>query len=322
MALQDIINNAVSIEVNRSKLVAQTISRSGRISTVSRNWSNPFRFTVTPKPVWTNAEYRAIFEPIMNNDRYQSDNIRLSEYSTSTGLAVNGQSWLTAYQGECDTSTQNNILDFYVSSSSSTGSKLLLNYSTGSPTSGKYLFKAGDYIRVGGSVYPYIVTSDVKVPTAVSSMTGTIVTNGQTVTGSYNQQWTTTFLRTIITGLSSTSGFTVGQVLTKISGTASFGGTTYVASIDSSTQISIVGTTSYASGSITFSGSGPTTSTNAVAVPIHRAVLDTVSSGLTILVGARAAQFNVIVTKLPQMRYLPGQMVEFTGDFELVEEIK
>jgi hypothetical protein len=64
MALQDIINTASNIEINRSKLVAQTVSRSGRISVASRNWANPFRFTVTPKPVWTYTEYRAIFEPI------------------------------------------------------------------------------------------------------------------------------------------------------------------------------------------------------------------------------------------------------------------
>ena len=67
MALQDIINTASNIEINRSKLVAQTVSRSGRISVASRNWANPFRFTVTPKPVWTYTEYRAIFEPIFTD---------------------------------------------------------------------------------------------------------------------------------------------------------------------------------------------------------------------------------------------------------------
>jgi hypothetical protein len=60
MALQDIINSAVNVEVNRSKLVAQTVSRSGRISVASRNWTNPFRFVITPKPVWTAAEYRSV----------------------------------------------------------------------------------------------------------------------------------------------------------------------------------------------------------------------------------------------------------------------
>jgi len=61
MTMQQIIDSAVNVEINRSKLVAQTVSRSGRISAVSRNWANPFRFTVTPKPVWTAAEYRSVF---------------------------------------------------------------------------------------------------------------------------------------------------------------------------------------------------------------------------------------------------------------------
>ena len=50
--LQDIINSAVNIDFNRTKLVAQNISRSGRVSAASRNWANPYRFTVTPKPIW------------------------------------------------------------------------------------------------------------------------------------------------------------------------------------------------------------------------------------------------------------------------------
>jgi hypothetical protein len=40
-----------------------------------------------------------------------------------------------------------------------------------------------------------------------------------------------------------------------------------------------------------------------------------------VLTGAVAANFNVIVTKLPQIRYLPGQLVELTSDLELIEEI-
>jgi hypothetical protein len=39
------------------------------------------------------------------------------------------------------------------------------------------------------------------------------------------------------------------------------------------------------------------------------------------LLGARAASFVATVAKLPQIKYLPGQLVELTGDIELVEEI-
>jgi hypothetical protein len=224
MALQDIINTAVNIEINRSKLIAQTVSRSGRLSVASRNWANPFRFVVTPKPIWTAAAYREIFEPIFNADKYTTQTIKLTNYDSSNGdiLAPN-MAWLTNYQGQLD-ANDNGILDSYTATSM-TGTSLTITKS-GTPTVGNYIFKAGDYLRMSGSNYPYIVTADVQVS---ASATETVIT--------------------------------------------------------------------------------------------HRGSLQTVSAATTIFVGRRAALFNVVVTKLPQIRYLPGQYVEFTSDFELIEEI-
>jgi hypothetical protein len=224
MALQDIINSATNIEINRSKLVAQNVSRSGRLSVASRNWANPFRFTVSPKPIWTAAEYRSVFEPIFNADKFSTQVIELTDHNTSTGvISATGMAWLTAYQGGLD-SAGDGTLDSYTATSM-TGTSLTLTKS-GSPTVGTYIFKAGDYLRISGGSYPYIVTADVQVS---ASATATVVT--------------------------------------------------------------------------------------------HRGKLQTFSSGTAVLVGQRAAVFNVVVTKLPQIRFLPGQFVEFTGDFELIEEI-
>jgi hypothetical protein len=224
MALQDIINSAVNIEVNRSKLVAQNVSRSGRISVASRNWANPFRFVVTPKPVWTASEYRAIFEPIFTADLYSSQSIELTDHNTSTGaLTATGMAWLTAYQGQLD-SANDGTLDSYTATSMTDNSLTITK--SGTPTVGNYIFKAGDYLRVSGGRYPYIVSTDVQV------------------------------------------------------------------------------------------GAGST-----AVVTTHRGKLETFTAGTAIFVGRRAAVFNVIVTKLPQIRFLPGQLVEFTGDFEMIEEI-
>jgi hypothetical protein len=224
MALQDIINSAVNIEINRSKLIAQNVSRSGRLSVASRNWANPFRFTITPKPIWTASEYRSVFEPIFTADRYATQVIDLTDHNTSTGaITATGMSWLTAYQGGLD-SAGDGTLDSYTATSM-TGTSLTLTKS-GSPTVGTYIFKAGDYLRISGGSYPYIVSTDVQV-----------------------------------------------------------------------------------SGSAT------------AVVTTHRGKLQTFSSGTAVFVGQRAAVFNVVVTKLPQIKYLPGQFVEFTSDFELVEEI-
>ena len=224
MALQDIINTAVNIEINRSKLIAQNVSRNGRLSVASRNWANPFRFVVTPKPVWTAAEYRAIFEPIFNADKFSTQVIDLTDHNTSSGAIIApGMAWLTAYQGQLDPGNDG-ILDSYTATSM-TGTSLTITKS-GTPTVGNYIFKAGDYLRMNGGSYPYIVTADVQVS---ASATATVVT--------------------------------------------------------------------------------------------HRGSLQTVSAGTSIFVGRRAAIFNVVVTKLPQIRFLPGQLVEFTSDFELIEEI-
>ena len=322
MALQDIIDTAVNIEVNRSKLVAQTVSRSGRISTASRNWANPYRFVVTPKPVWTTAEYRAIFEPIFDNDRYDPHSIKLSNFDDTTGLPTNN-AWLTQYQGGADISTNNGLIDGLVCMTTTTGTRIIMQYLTSSASAaGTYIVKKGDWVRPNTLPYPYQATEDVIMPTAATGITGTITASGTTVYfPNTTLPWTTTTTRTTITGLSSITNLSVGQIITENgANTGSFGGVTYIASIDSSTQITIQSTTANTAGSITFDGSGRTSVPN-LAIPIHRGYLSTDPIGKSLAVGARAAQFNVVVTKLPQIRFLPGQLIEFTSDFELIESI-
>lgn len=224
MALQDIINSAVNIEVNRSKLVAQTVSRSGRISVASRNFTNPFRFAVTPQPVWTYDDYRAQFEPLFNNDRVTSQTFALTDFNASTGASLNtGMDWITEYQGDLADATDQ-ILDNYTATSIA-GNSLTIT-KVGSPTVGQYIVRAGDYIRITGGNFPYIVTTDLQV---TASATATIT--------------------------------------------------------------------------------------------LHRGELEAVTPGTAIFVGRRAALFQVIVTKLPQIRFLPGRLVEFNGDFGMIENI-
>jgi hypothetical protein len=325
MALQDIIDTAVNIEVNRSKLVAQNVSRSGRISVASRNWANPFRFVVTPKPVWTAAEYRAAFETLLDRDRYESHGIILNNINSTTFLADLGNSWMVNYQGNADAPTSDNNIDSYYASSDTSGTRIVLtNVNSTTITAGLYLVKAGDYIRPAGNRYPYIATSDVIIPTTFSGRIGTIAAAGTTF---FNQEgvssgsFVTTATRTGVTlTTGTTTGLSVGQLLTKTAGTGVFGGVTYIEAIYNSTTFSIVSTTDCTAGSLTFSGTG-NTSTPTVAIPIHRGYIGTVSTNTIVRVGARAAGFNVIVTKLPQIRYLPGQLVELTSDLELIEEI-
>jgi len=329
MSLQQIINTAVNIEVNRSKLVAQTVSRSGRISVASRNWANPFRFIVTPKPVWTASEYRSVFASLLDNDKYLPHGFRLNDIDPTTFLADLGNSWMINYQGGADVSANNNILDSYQATSATSGAMICLtNVNSTTITAGTYLVKEGDYIRPSLYRYPYIATADVIIPTAATGITGTIQPAGVTITlqanstaaVGYTTSFVTTTTRTAITGITSTTGLSIGQIISKTSGSGAFGTLTYIESIPSTTTIIIQSTTACTSGSITFNGTG-NTSTPTVCVPIHRGFIGTISTDTSVLVGARAASFNVNVTKLPQIRYLPGQLVELTGDIELIEEI-
>jgi hypothetical protein len=328
MSLQQIIDTAVNVEVNRSKLVAQTVSRSGRISVASRNWANPFRFVVTPKPVWTAAEYREVFEPLFDNDRYLPHSMLLNNIDNSTFLADLGNSWMIPYQGGGDVSSNNNNLDGYFASSNSAGTRIILNYTaTNAPVAGTYIVKQGDYIRPTLTRHPYIATDDVIVPTVFTGKTGTIAAVGTRIfpnrvaQPNSNVSYIATATRTAITGIASTTGLSVGQIITENgTNTGSFGGITYIASVDSTTQISIISTTDCTSGAITFDGSARTDSPS-MAIPIHRGFIGTIAGTEGLYLGARAANFNVIVTKLPQIRYLPGQLVELTSDLELIEEI-
>jgi len=331
MSLQQIINTAVNVEVNRSKLVAQTLSRSGRISTVSRNWANPFRFTVSPKPVWTAAEYRSVFADLLDNDKYLPHGFRLNDLDPTTFLANQGNSWMVNYQGGADAASGgDNVLDSYQATSQTSGAMICLtNINSTTITAGTYLVKAGDYLRPSGFRYPYIATADVIIPTTATGITGVIQPAGVTVLTQVNSatavgyqvSFVSTTTRTSVTGITSTAGLSVGQIITEFgSNTGSFGGLTYITEIISPTSIVIQSTTACTSGAITFDGTGPT-STPTVCVPVHRGFIGTISTNSNVFVGARAASFVVNVAALPQIRYLPGGLVELTSDIELVEEI-
>jgi hypothetical protein len=252
----------------------------------------------------------------------------LNYVNGTTGQATLGNSWMIPYQGGAD-ATSNNIIDSYSATSATSGTALVLtNINSTTITAGTYIVKTGDYIRPQLHRYPYIATADVVIPTAASGITGTITAADVTVrpqpaSGSfpgYNVSFVTTTTRTTVTGITSTTGLSVGQIITRTSGAGAFGGLTYIDTIVDSTTIIIQSTTACTAGAITFTGTGPT-STPAVVVPIHRGFIGTLSTNTSVFVGARAGSFVVKVSNLPQIRYLPGKLVELTGDLELVEEI-
>jgi hypothetical protein len=153
MSLQSIIDSAQSIEINRSKLVGQTISRSGRILTATRNWANPFRMVIVPKPIWRFSEARSIIEDLMTNDRNTSHSIQLG--------AVSGAAWTIGYQGAAPGGTTGGGGTLTnITITGMTGSTISL---ANCPLAGN-IFLKGDYIQpISGATsyrYPFVVTQN------------------------------------------------------------------------------------------------------------------------------------------------------------------
>ena len=157
MSLQSIIDKAQQIEIDRRRMVGQTMSRSQRIKTAERSTAQPWKFKVTPPAQipWTTG--RVIAEAIDAGDRVTEYQISLNNNS--------GMNYITAYQGDM---RQVQISDLVVSSTST--STLVIGTLPGIGSSGlngaistaSVLFAAGDVIQPANSRYPYTVTATVR----------------------------------------------------------------------------------------------------------------------------------------------------------------
>ena len=151
MSIQKVIDNAGFITINKRKGVGQTISRSGHVKTALQQQSI-YRFTVSVPDGLKYSENRDFLEDLDTLDVITEANVDIG--STNAGL-----SYLTAYQGDANT-TQLSALAL----NSTSGSTLYVDTTSASGHSGT-LFKKGDYIQPLGNTstyrYPYQVTSDV-----------------------------------------------------------------------------------------------------------------------------------------------------------------
>lgn len=166
MSLQTIVNSAQSIEFSRASVVAQSVSRSGRLLTQARNWSKPWQFIVTPPAYLKWADNRATIEAILTADRHTEQTISLAT------------SWLVPYRGGV-ARTGHVLNDVYVTAIS--GTTLTVNVSNASIADNTYIFRAGDVIQFAGTGsdsatyrYPYVVTADVQKLTGNTTKTVTL----------------------------------------------------------------------------------------------------------------------------------------------------
>lgn len=190
MSLQTIIDKAQQIEIDRRRIVAQTMSRSQRIKVSERNSAQPWRFTVTPPGSLTWSTNRGVIELIDFNDR-------VSEYQISLNNNVK-MNYLTDYQGKA-TAGQLSAMQIASFTTSTMTINTLPNVSTST-----VLFASGDLIQPSLSRYPYTVVNTVyrgsDNTVSLTTHRPAITSEGVTLTGSFKTGNSCTW-RVIITGL-------------------------------------------------------------------------------------------------------------------------
>ena len=145
--IQTIIDSCQTMEFDRRRIVAQSVSRSQRTRVAERTSAQPWTFKVTPKASWSYSTNRDLIESITLTDRFSETEINIAN---NTKLQ-----YLTSYQGKL-TNTQ--LSGLTVSGLPSIGG---IDKNGNAITSSTVVFAAGDFIQPNNSRYPYTVTQPV-----------------------------------------------------------------------------------------------------------------------------------------------------------------
>jgi len=144
MSIQTFLDRATFLTVDKRKVSAQTITRSGQVKTAEVASANPYRFAFGVTAGYTYSENRGALEDLDSLDITVEENIDIG--TTNTNL-----SYLTALQGTLGGSP-----------TITSASGLSIVVSTGGATGSGVALKKGDFIQPGtGYRYPYQVTADV-----------------------------------------------------------------------------------------------------------------------------------------------------------------
>ena len=173
MSVQNIIDKAQQIEIDKRRVVGQTISRSQRIKTAERSTAQPWRFKITPPGSLPWTASRGFMEVIDLNDR-------VGEYEISLNNNP-GMNYITAYQGSLNNTQLNSMTIHAVG----TSSFVLTNLP--SVSADTVLFRPGDFIQPANSRYPYSVSSTstrgINTTTSVTLNRPVVTSEGITLQG-------------------------------------------------------------------------------------------------------------------------------------------
>lgn len=146
--IQDILNRASTITMDRRKVVGIQYTRNEIPRTSSIPTRNPWRFTIDMPANLSWWDNRTLVEALDNMDRYAPQIINFSD----TCIA-----WIFRYQGQMN-ANQINALTV----SSFAGTQLsLTGLSSVGVTSGTIMFEPNDLIQIGANPYPFTVVNRV-----------------------------------------------------------------------------------------------------------------------------------------------------------------
>ena len=147
MSIQNIIDKAQQIEIDRRKIISQSISRSQRIKTAERSTAQPWKFKITPPGMLPWTASRGFIEVIDFNDRN-------TEYTISLNNNA-GMNYITGYLGGI---TQGQLSSLTIQA---VGTSTMTITDLPSVSSSTVVFAKGDLIQPNNSRYPYTVVNTV-----------------------------------------------------------------------------------------------------------------------------------------------------------------
>lgn len=146
MSFQTIFENQEFMTVNNRRMVGQQVARSGYMTVAQYLTAVPWVFTVKPNNYLYYPTARAIIQAIDNKDRQLPEVIQFNSSNLS---------WFTAYQGAY-TSTPTGIV---LASTPAANATTISLGTLPTMSSSDNLFKAGDFIMIGG--FTYKITANV-----------------------------------------------------------------------------------------------------------------------------------------------------------------
>jgi hypothetical protein len=151
MSLQTIVDNCVSLTIERRKVTGYTVSRSGIVKVSSIASNVPWQMIIEMHNGMQYSTNRSMLEELDKIDRVQTTTINVGQTNSRIAYVTEYQGDLSAGQISSITIANANVLN------------VTMNVSSVSASASSYVFRKGDYwMPTGAYKYPYTVTADVQ----------------------------------------------------------------------------------------------------------------------------------------------------------------